>query len=391
MSRVVLVSGHYVGSKRRAGFHWIADALLRAGWHVTFVTVGFSQLSRLKSDHRFQYGLLGGANRLQEIGPGLESYVWFTPYHPLNRLPGLANRLLAPLFRGYGRLPMPGLEPAVAQADVIVFESTSGLMLTERFRAWAPRARLVYRVSDDLRLLRAHPVVLDAEALALPSFDLVSVPTDYIRRRMADHPRLALHLHGTDTAPFDAPSADPFDRSFESHAVFVGTSHLDVGLVDVAARDFPTWQFHVIGPFRDVPAHPNVVAYGELPFDATVPFISHADIGLATRSYAPGAESLTDSLKVIQYTYARLPIVAPEFMRSDRSNVFTYRPGDAASIKAALLAARAMDRSTVDRSGIGSWSDLARELAGSELWPNRTSDSGEIAQGELNRPLERRR
>ena len=367
--RVVLVSGHYVGSKRRAGFHWIADAFHRAGWHVTFVTVGFSRLSRLKSDHRFQYGFPAGSNRLQVIEPGLDSYVWFTAYHPLNRLPALGNVLLGPLFGGYGRLPMPGLEPSVADADLVIFESTSGLMLVDRFRAWAPRARLAYRVSDDLRLLRAHPVVLDAEARALPRFDLVSVPTEYIRRQLTNHPSLALHPHGIDTGLFDAPSPDPYDRSFECHAVFVGTSHLDADFVDAAARDLPSWQFHVIGPLADVPAHANVVAHGELSFDATVPFVMHADVGLATRSYAAGAESLTDSLKVIQYTYAGLPIVAPDFLWSGRTNMFTYRPGDPASIRAALLGARAFDRSTVDRTGIGSWTDLARSLAGPELWP----------------------
>jgi len=32
MKRVVLVSGHYFESRRRAGFHWLAEAYWRAGW-----------------------------------------------------------------------------------------------------------------------------------------------------------------------------------------------------------------------------------------------------------------------------------------------------------------------------------------------------------------------
>jgi 2-beta-glucuronyltransferase len=95
-----------------------------------------------------------------------------------------------------------------------------------------------------------------------------------------------------------------------------------------------------------------------------VPWLQHADVGLSTLRYRRGAESFTDSLKIIQYTYCRLPIVAPDFLRSSRTNVFTYRPGDAASIRGALAAARAFDRSTVDRSAIGTWDDLARKLAG---------------------------
>jgi len=369
MSRAVLVSGHYIGSKRRAGFHWIADAFRNAGWDVTFVTVGFSQLSRLKSDHRFDYGFPAGANHMQKFEPGLDSYVWFTPYHPLNRLPTIGILLLAPLFRGYGRLQMPRLESSVADADLIVFESTSGLMLVDRFRAWAPRARLVYRVSDDLRLLRAHPVVLEAEARALSTFDLVSVPAEVMRGLFPAHPNVRLQPHGIDAAAFDARMASPYTGAAEVRAVFVGAAYVDRAFVEAAARGFPRWEFHVIGPVGDMPALPNVVAHGELPFADTVGHIVHADIGLACLRHVPGAESFSDSLKVIQYTYARLPIVGPDFLRSTRANLFTYRPGDPTSIREALLEARVFDRSTVDRSGIWSWTDLARELAGPALWP----------------------
>lgn len=361
----VLVSGHYHGSRRRAGFHWLAEAFERLGWDGTFVTVGFSQLSRLKRDHRFRDDAAADAGKPRQIRPGLLSYVWFTPYHPLNRLPAVANVVLTPLFRGYGRLPMPNLEPLVAEADLIVFESTSGLMLVDRFRAWNPRARLVYRVSDDLRLLRAHPVVLNAERRALPYLDLISVPSEYILRRFDDQPKVALQYHGLDTGAFAQPSSDPYGREPSTiNAVFVGTSHLDRTFLEFASRDHPKWRFHVVGPLKHLPTAPNVIGYGELPFVETVPYIVHADVGLATRSYAPGAESLTDSLKILQYTYCRLPIVAPDFLRSSRSNVITYRPRDRESIRAALAAAQAFDRSTVDRSTIGTWDNLARKLAG---------------------------
>jgi len=365
--RVVLVSGHYVGSKRRAGFHWIADAFREAGWHVTFVTVGFSQLSRLKNDHRFQYALKDRANRLETIGPALDSYVWFTPFHPLNRLPAALQLISWPLFATYGRLPMPGIDDAVAEADLIVFESTSGLMLVPRFRRWSPTVRMVYRVSDSLLTLRAHPVVLAAERRALPEFSLVSVPSVSMLAPFMAHHNTRVQHHGIRTDEFDQPVANPYGPG--PRAVFVGAAYLDVRFLEIASASFPDWQFHVIGPLENVPRAPNVIAHGELPFAETVPFIAHADVGLAALSSIPGAESFSDSLKIIQYTCARLPIVAPDFLRSARTNVFTYRPGDPASIREAMLAARGFDRSTVDRTGIGSWRDLARNLAGPELWP----------------------
>jgi 2-beta-glucuronyltransferase len=364
LRRVLLVTGHHLRSRRRAGFHWLADAYRRQGWHVTFVTVGFSRLSHLRRDHRLADGLARSAGRPVELEPNLVAYVWYTPYHPLHRLPAIARAILEPVFRGYGRLPMAGLEPLVSAADLVIFESTSGLMLVDRFRGWNPRARLVYRVSDDLRLLRAHRVVVEAEAAALPHFDLISVPSTFILRRFEGRPNVALQYHGLDTSAFDRATDDPYASTLEGRAVFVGNAYLDTEFLSIAAAALPGWEFHVIGDLGRIPSHPNIVAHGELPFAETVPYLQHADVGLSTLRYRPGAESFTDSLKVIQYTYCRLPIVAPDFLGSSRTNVFTYRPGDRDSISAALAAARAFDRSTVNRSSIVSWDELARELAG---------------------------
>jgi 2-beta-glucuronyltransferase len=173
-----------------------------------------------------------------------------------------------------------------------------------------------------------------------------------------------LQHHGIDKAAFDAPSPSPYEDP-GLKAVFVGTSHLDRDFLSKAAAAFPAWQFHVIGPFRDLPSAANIRAWGELPYAETVPFITHADIGLATRTTVRNAEVLSDSLKVIQYTYARLPVVAPEVLGSARSNVISYRPGDPVSIRTALQRAAALDRSTISREGILSWDELAAALAGS--------------------------
>lgn len=362
--RVVLISSHDIRSKRRAGFHWLADAFQRMGWQVTFVTVGFSQLSKLRRDHRFELTRRDERNRPIELAPGLTSYVWFALFHPLNRLPAVANILLGPLFRGYGRLPLPGLEPLVAGADLLVFESTSGLMLVDRFRAWNPSARFVYRASDDLRTMRAHPVVITAEVAALPQFALISAPSAYILRVFADQPNARLQHHGLDTAAFDGEMPSPYANVDRTHAVFVGNAYLDTGFLEIAAHQKPNWEFHVIGALGPLPDAPNVIGHGELPFAETVPFVRHADVGLSTLAYRPGAESFTDSLKIQQYTYCRLPIVVPDFMASSRPNVLAYRPGDPASVRAALEAAKAFDRSSIDRSQVGSWDDLAKKLAG---------------------------
>jgi len=363
--RAVLVSSHYFGSKRRAGFHHIAEALRRAGWHVTVMTVGFSHLSRLKLDHRFAYGAHRQSGRLTSLAPDLDSYVWFTPFHPLNRLPRPVAWAATPVFARYGRLPIPGSTTFLSSADLIVFESTAGLMLLDRIRARNPAARFVYRVSDDLEFLHAHDVVRRAEARALPGFDLVSVPSAAIFRKLEGRSKkLRLQHHGIDKALFESPGPSPYGTS-SPNAVFVGTSHLDRNFLATAAGVRPDVHFHVVGPLGGLPAAPNIHAWGELPFAETVPFVAHADVGLAIRTTMKDAESLSDSLKVIQYTYARLPIIAPEVLGQARPNVVSYRPGDVASVRAALDRALLFDRSTISRDGILSWDELAAELAGS--------------------------
>jgi len=122
---------------------------------------------------------------------------------------------------------------------------------------------------------------------------------------------------------------------------------------------FDDWDFHIIGPIDALPRRRNIIAHGLCQFADTVPFLRHADVGLHCLEEGPGVEAFADSLKVVQYTYCCLPIVAPECLRSDRTHVFCYRPKDPESIRKALQAARAYDRTKIDPATVPSWDDVA--------------------------------
>src|SRR5438270_9094560 len=147
--RVVLVTNHYFGSDRKAGFHWLAESYWRAGYDVLFLTESISWLSWLRRNERFRYPVLREANHLVRLRERLCSYVWLTPYHPTNLRHAALNRMSAGLWRHYGDLPMPRLAAAVAQADHFVFDSDHGLFLFDRFKRANRRAHFIYRVSDD--------------------------------------------------------------------------------------------------------------------------------------------------------------------------------------------------------------------------------------------------
>jgi 2-beta-glucuronyltransferase len=358
--RVILISGHYLDSKRRAGFHHLADAYVSLGWDVTFVTAAISTLSRLRGDYRFGYRVREEANRLVPKGERLTSYVLLTRTHPGNLRFGLANRLSTPRFERYAHAPLGPLKERLRGADLVVFEGTAALLLVERIRGLAPGARLVYRASDDLRALGVHPVILEAEARAIPLFDLVSAPTREIASVLAASGPVEVHPPGIDKAAFDRPTQSPYGRG--PAAVFAGVSPLfDYASLAMAAELAPHVTFHVIGPPRR-PQPANVVFLPELPFVEVVPYLQHATFGLLL--FPPGYAGLGQGNKVAQYSYCRLPIVAPSHLEAEGPNLCRFRRGDDESLRRALAEAEEMPHSPAFAEGVMSAEELAAFLAG---------------------------
>lgn len=360
MRTVILITGHYLRSKRRAGFHWIADALHRQGQRVIMMTAPISWVSWLRRDHRFQYGVRRQANRLIWEDDRLASYVWWTPMHPVTLKYDLLNRLAEPVFQRFERMPLGPIEDEVKRAHCFVFESNAALVLAERFCELNSAARLVYRVSDDLRTLRVHPSLHEREKKLATLFDCISSPTASIHEKFAHLPSAQVDPHGVPVHVFDTCAQSPYDPAGRN-CVFVGVARLDRAFLKHVSRARPDVAFHIIGPFEKMRL-PNVHFHGELPFEETVPFVRFADVGLQTITGGPGAESFVDSLKMLQYSYCRLPIIAPSFLRSDRDNIVTYSPNDASSMVDALERALAMEHRQQWQRGVQSWDDLARRL-----------------------------
>jgi 2-beta-glucuronyltransferase len=366
--RVILISGHYLGSRRRAGFHHLAEAFWSLGWDVTFVTAAISTLSRLRGDYRFAYPVREEANRLVPVRVRLASYVLMTRTHPGNLRLGVANRLSAPWFARYADAPLGALEERLRGADLVVFEGTAALLLVERIRELAPEARLVYRASDDLRALGVHPLILEAEGRAIPLFDRVSVPTPNIADALAPYGPVELDPPAIDKAALDRQTESPYGDG--PAAVFAGVSPLfDYGSLASGAELAPHVAFHVIGPPpRPMPA--NVAFQPELPYGEVVPYLQHATFGLLF--FPRGYASLGQGNKVAQYSYCRLPIVAPAYLGAKRPNLCLFEPGDRESLRRALVEAERMPHSPAFAEGVRSAEELAALLAGDA--PSRASE-----------------
>ena len=358
--RVVLISGHYLGSKRRAGFHHLAEAYWRLGWDVTFVTAAISRLSRLRGDFRFEYPVRAEANRLVQVRERLTSFVLMPWIHPGKMGSGTANRLVTPLFARYARTPLGPLAGVLAATDLVIFESNAALLLVDQVRHIAADARLVYRASDDLRGLGVHPMIIRAEEKALPIFNLVSVPTPFIAEVLAPYAAAQVQPPGIDKQAFDRSTTSPYGDG--ANAVFAGVSHFfDYDALGMAARLAPHVAFHMIGP-PSVPAPANVQFHSEMPFESVVPYLLHATFALLL--FPPDDPRLGAGSKVAQYSYCRLPVVAPAHLGFDQPNVCIYEAGDEESLRRALGEAERLAHAEAIGEGLFSTHELAQAHAG---------------------------
>ncbi|NQW11438.1 MAG: hypothetical protein HQ481_16350 [Alphaproteobacteria bacterium] len=362
IKNAVFLSQHVLDSRRRAGMHFLARAYRDAGWRVTFVTVGLSPLARLGDDARLTDAPPEVRNRLVEIEPGLTQFVWMAPLHPRNAHRGWLNALTGPIFASYPAFVPAALRAVLAEADHVVVESAAGIMLVPMIRRDNPRARLIYRVSDDLRVLGAHPVVLAAERAALSRFSVISIPSPTLADRFPGLETVVHHPHGLDTAVFSEATASPYAPG-ERAVISVGTMLFDTAAALAVCRARPDLQVHFFGALADKPSADNAVHHGERPFAELVPYMQHAAVGAAFYRPAPGSAYLADtSNKMMQYAACRLPILAPDFVAGGRGHIFGYRPDDSGSIAQALDAALNADRSVLPFPTALSWDTVAAAI-----------------------------
>jgi hypothetical protein len=64
----------------------------------------------------------------------------------------------------------------------------------------------------------------------------------------------------------------------------------------------------------------------------------------------------------MQYAHCRLPAVAPDFVADGRPHLFGYRPGEPATVSAALARADTADRTALRFPVARPWSEVARAV-----------------------------
>lgn len=364
--KIAFLTVHNATSYRKVDFHFWSDVMIDAGINVDFVTVGFSHFTKFKVRGRRYSGPFNRWILVESVGGAKHGvkrkYLWRAPFHPMG-MSTFFNKLLDPIFSLYDRM-MPGnLLSGLVGTDIFVVENGAGLMLVPRLRKQFPEARFIYNVCDRIETLGYHPSIPRAEKAALPLFNKIRVPAQVMVEDFAKfNKRCAYIPHGLQKEAFDHAGVSPYETV--RNVISVGDMLFDERSVKILAEAFPDWTFHLFGKQAKVySAFSNIVMHGERPFDEIIPYICHADIGLAPYRPAPNADYLSQSsMKMIQYTYCRLPIIAPHFAAEGRAHVCPYEPGNANSLTHAMHSAIAYDRTLIDTSEVMGWEETVSSL-----------------------------
>jgi 2-beta-glucuronyltransferase len=320
----------------------LAEAFRDAGWTVRFVTTGVSRLSFLKRDPRLDRLQRTDCNRWITAPDGVETYVYCPLVHPFARYVGInpiTDHLFARLYRDGLRAD---LGRGVAASDLVVFESSAALLLFEEVGRLAPRARRVYRVSDDVRVVGMAPSILAAEDAAVGRFDLISVPSRVLLQERFTHLATArFHPHGLDLQRLEAARDAPQPELDRPACVALGTTLFNAELLALCAQARPDVRFYIVGalPAKCRIKLPNITWFGELPFEEALKMAAACDIAAAFYRAEEGTTYLAEtSNKIAQYIFFQKPIVGPRHLAAllGRVSFFAVDPQTEAGAREAI-------------------------------------------------------
>jgi 2-beta-glucuronyltransferase len=344
--------------------HWICDSLRNAGWHVRFITCDFSLITKLKGDRRTEFGQAEGINLLKKLNDSLSVGVVSSIWHPVGRDDSFWGRLADRVTSHYPPLGAHVVRTFAEGSDLVIIESCGGLFMLDKIRE-STAAPIIYRVSDNLSVVRPVPALLKAERRAISNVDVVSMASEHLAKSLKVEENLRLDPMGLDKTQFDLALESPYRQDNRKKVVISGSSGLDVESLGIAAEAFPDWDFIQFGSAVGLPRMTNIIDMGERPFKELVPWVKFADIGFAPYLTKPGFEYQAEhSNRLLQYVYSRLPCVVPrELASASKPHFIGYKSGDKASIASAMRSAQQYDRTAVPAETVLDWDQLAQRLA----------------------------
>jgi 2-beta-glucuronyltransferase len=354
----LVLSAHDYRTPRKAGMHFITDELSKRG-RTRFFSLRYSLLSHYTADPRLS--LDEKANRIEEH-LGVQCYLWKTVIHPFNTRRRWLRPLENMMYRWYRQGHNKVLRQWIKEAHVIMLESGVAPIFFDLIKRLNPNAKIVYRVSDALETINVADYVNKTFERIAADINTIVLISKALASTVPSHHNLAYVPQGIDHSI--AEHADPSPYTQGIHAVSLGSMLFDPQFFVLASKQFPDIHFHVIG--SEHPRHPDygdkVTVYGEMPFAQTLPYIKHAQLGIAPYKSAQLPIYLRDtSLKLLQYDFFKLPAICPSFIAADYPNRFGYEIGDSDSIGRAIKQALNPHNAITVKTTL-SWGDVVDRM-----------------------------
>jgi 2-beta-glucuronyltransferase len=353
----------FLAETRKVSTHFIAEQWARSGHDVHVATVGLSELTRLKDRRLYAALEKDQKNRFHVIEPGLSATAYMPLLHPFSSGNKVLNRLMRPAFELYGDHIPVYLRTELKAADAVFFEPGTCLSFFDAARSLNPGAAFVYIKRDWLTTIGAGPYLQELEQEILSRFDLIVSPSSVIAAKVGKQGNAAVLPQGIDKELIDRDVPSPYEQG-SKNAVSVGNMLFDEHAVRSIAEAAPDVTIHVFGARFQQPLLKNVIDHGEQPFARIVPYLRHADFGIAPYRMRPEDVYLAEtSLKLLQYAYCRLPVLLPDLIPDHRGNLVGYDVRQEADWRGKVDQALAMPKADNFRDGILSWDEVAGQLA----------------------------
>jgi len=361
--RLLFLSGHaFLPSTRKASVHFVSEAFAKRGHSVAMVSVGYSLLTRLKDPGLYKSLASEQKNRFVERSPRYRTASYLPLLHPFSSGRRWLDWCMSIAFRLYGSILPRFIRNEVEAADVVFLESGTSICFFDAIRRANKNARIVYFCRDRLDTVGASSYLVASERRLARACDTVLVPSPRMAEHLPPEIKLAHAPQGIDKPAFDRCTVSPYPNR-SRNAVAVGNMLFDSAAISAMARHNPDVAFHLFGNGMSGDYPSNVTVYGERPFGKMAPYIKFADFGIAPYRMTEKELYLAQSsLKLQQYSYCLLPIVAPDLLVGARDNVIPYDPASEERCGEVVRQALATERDQAWRDGILSWDEVCASI-----------------------------
>lgn len=323
--RIAVLTAHtFAEGGRLASVHFVSREWARLGHDVHFCSIGLSWLTRWSGRSREVHVPADQRNRFATIGPGLKAGAYVPPVHGFSTSRRAFDPISTLLFRLYSSWLPAFMSGPIASADVIVVETGTALAFLPLLKRLNPRAMLLYFCREQLATIGASSYLVKMEQAWIPQFDSICVHARRLGAALTPGGKVHFVPQAIDRALFDAETPSPYEPG-TINIVSVGDMLFDHKTVAELAHGAPQARLHLFGVkwWGDLPG--NITVYGERSFSDTVPYIKHADIGLAAYRLNEREDYLAESsLKLLQYAYCGLPALLPDSLPVNRGNEIRY-------------------------------------------------------------------